>query len=96
MRPSRLFFAMVCKMNEVEKVDTKIDAKDRAWRTLVTGLCIDVAVAVVIVLAMAFANIEWTPAYWIALGSAVGKTILQTGAAYLMRMFVKPYLERIK
>jgi hypothetical protein len=70
------------------------DAKDRAWRTFIQGLGIDVAVAITLVLVVAFTTIEWTKEYWIALAASLGRTILQTAIAYVMRVFVKPRLER--
>lgn len=79
-----------------EAAVTHTDAKDRAWRTFIQGLGIDVGVAVVLVLAVAFTKIEWTPAYWQGLGLSLGRTILQTGVAYLMRVFVKPHLDKLR
>jgi hypothetical protein len=73
---------------------TQTDAKDRAWRTFVQGLMIDVAVGVTLVLVTAFATIEWTPAYWLALAASLGRTILQSAVAYVMRVFVAPRLKR--
>lgn len=71
-----------------------VDAKDRAWRTFIQGLGIDVAIAVTLVLVVAFKDIEWTPLYWAGLGSSLGRTILQAAVAYVMRVFVKPRLEK--
>lgn len=62
----------------------------RPLRTLVQGFALDVAIAVVLVLAAAFGDIEWTPKYWAALGLTVAKSVLQAGAAYWMRTLVKP------
>lgn len=73
---------------------TLSDASDRAWRTFLQGLGIDVAIAVTLVLAVAFTKIEWTPVYWAGLGSSLGRTVLQSAVAYVMRVFVKPRLER--
>lgn len=79
-----------------EAAVTKLDAKDRAWRTFLQGLAIDVGVAVVLVLAVAFTKIEWTLLYWQGLGLSLSRTILQSGVAYLMRVFVKPHLDRLR
>jgi hypothetical protein len=62
----------------------------RPIRTLVQGFAVDVAIALVLVLATAFNEIEWTPKYWIALGLTAAKSVLQAGAAYWMRTLVKP------
>lgn len=66
------------------------DAANRSFRTFVQGLLLDLAVAVVLVLATAFSAIEWTQTYWIALGLTVAKTVLQTVVAYVMRLKVAP------
>lgn len=73
-------------MNEL----TKADARERSLRSLLQGLALDVAVAVILVLATAFTSIEWTPAYWKALGLTVAKSVLQSGVSYLMRVYIKP------
>ncbi len=66
------------------------DAKDRSVRTVLQGLAIDVSVAVVLVLAVAFTTIEWTQTYWVARGLSLGRTILQAVVAYFMRLLVPP------
>lgn len=66
------------------------EAKNRAWRTLLVALGIDVATALVIVLLPAVSSIEWTPAYWVTLGSLAGKSAVQSIVAYFFRLLVKP------
>jgi hypothetical protein len=66
------------------------DAKSRAWRTVVVGLGIDVATALVIVLLPAVSSIEWTETYWVTLGSLAGKSLVQAVVAYFFRLLVKP------
>ncbi|HWO63086.1 MAG TPA: hypothetical protein VNO31_23945 [Umezawaea sp.] len=73
-----------------QTAETHADARDRTWRTFVQGLACDVSVAVVLVLAATFTTIEWTPEYWAALGLSLSRTVLQSGVAYLMRMWVAP------
>jgi hypothetical protein len=73
----------------------EVDAKDRAFRTFIQGLGIDEAIAVTLVLAVAFTTIEWTPTYWLTLAASLGRTILQSAVAYVMRVFVKPRLEKL-
>lgn len=62
------------------------DAKNRAFRTFLQGIGIDVAVAV------AAALLVWLPdadiskkEAWIVLGTSAAKTVLQAIAAYVMR-----------
>lgn len=66
------------------------DARNRAWRTLAQGLLLDVGVAVALLLAVALADVQWTRAYWIALGASLGRTVAQTGVAYVMRHLKPP------
>jgi hypothetical protein len=68
----------------------KADARKHSLQSLVQGLALDVAVAIVLVLGTAFNTIEWTPDYWKLLGLTVAKSVLQAGASYLMRVLVKP------
>lgn len=70
--------------------NVKADAKERSLRSLAQGLALDVFVALVLVVATAFNDIQWTPTYWKILGLAAAKSILQAGASYLMRILVKP------
>lgn len=69
---------------------TASDALDRAWRTFKTGVGIDIAIAVVIVLAPAFTNIEWTKTYWLVLASQLGKSVLQAIVSYYYRKLKTP------
>lgn len=66
------------------------DASNRAFRTFVQGLLVDVAAAVVTVLAVAVTSVEWTEKYWLALGALVGKTVVVSVVSYLARTVVPP------
>jgi hypothetical protein len=66
-----------------------VDARNRALRSFVQGLTIDVVVAI------AAALLVWLPGAdlsskdaWIVIGITLAKTILQTAASYVMRRFV--------
>lgn len=74
---------------EADKYVSK-DAKSRAWRTVVVGLGIDVATALVIVLLPLVSSVEWTDTYWITLASLAGKSVVQSVIAYFFRLLVKP------
>ena len=73
-------------------LSTEADARSRALRSFTWGLMIDVTVAVLLVLSTAFATIEWTREYWIALGLSVAKSVLQAAVAYVARRVVPPPL----
>lgn len=66
------------------------DARNRAWRTLLQGLGIDVAVAVVAVLTPLLTNIEWTAAFWAGVAALVGKSVVQAIVAFVARKVVPP------
>ena len=69
---------------------TKSDAKNRAFRTFLQGLAIDIMVALVVLITpiLAGAN-SWgdVPEWKIILFSVI-KTVLTTAASYIMRRFV--------
>lgn len=67
------------------------DARNRAFRTFAQGLGIDVAVglATVLLIWLPEADISTRQA-WTVLGITVAKTLLQTIAAYVMRLKVAP------
>lgn len=64
----------------------KVDARNRAWRTLLQGLATDVLVA------LAAALLAWLPdaditsrEAWTAIGVTLAKTALTTAASWVMR-----------
>jgi hypothetical protein len=66
-----------------------VDATNRARRSFVQGLFIDVLVAI------AAALLVWLPGAdlssrdaWVLIGITLAKTVLQTAASYVMRRFV--------
>lgn len=66
------------------------DARNRAWRTLLQGLGIDVAAALVLVLTPALSNVEWTAGWWTAVGALAAKSVLQAVVAFVARKVVPP------
>lgn len=66
------------------------DAENRAWRTFVQGLLLDVAAAVVAVLVVALTDVEWTLTYWQALGLVLLKTVLTAAVSYAARRITPP------
>lgn len=67
------------------------DAQNRAWRTLLQGLAIDVAVGVALAVTafLATAN-DWGDMEWALLGFSVAKSAAQAIAAYVMRRWLDP------
>lgn len=69
----------------------KVDAKNRAWRTLLQGLATDVLVA------SAAALLAWLPdaditsgEAWTVIGLTLAKTALTTAASWVMRAKLDP------
>lgn len=66
------------------------DAANRAWRTFVQGLLLDLAGAAVAFLVVALTDVEWTLTYWQALGAALLKTLLTSAVSYAARKLAPP------
>jgi hypothetical protein len=71
-------------------VNAHLDALNRAARTLVQGLLVDVSGAVVLVATTELADVRWTKAYWTALVLLLAKTALSTGVSYVGRRVAPP------
>jgi len=70
--------------------ETSHDARNRAWRTFLQGLAIDVMVALWGLVASLAGGIEWNRAFWVALAVLAGKTVVQTVVSYLARHAFPP------
>lgn len=67
------------------------DAKQRAKRTLIQGIALDVAVAVAVALLAWLPDADLTNKQaWIILGTSLAKTVLTAVASYVMRLKVAP------
>jgi uncharacterized membrane protein YcjF (UPF0283 family) len=71
-------------------VTPESDARNRAWRTLLQGLGIDVAVALVAVLTPLLTNVEWTQAFWTGVAALAAKSVVQALVAFVARKVVPP------
>ena len=71
-------------------------AAERGRRTLVQGLAIDLGVAIAGVLLAWLPDADLTAGEaWLALGVAVGKSVLTALASYVMRLKVDPATENV-
>lgn len=78
-------------MNALRTPSPEQDAADRAFRTLMQGLSLDVAIAAVTTLSVAIApGIEWTKAYGLALAGTVAKSAVLSVVSYAYRKLVPP------
>lgn len=67
----------------------KADAKNRSVRTFLTGLSIDVAVGIALVLGTYFANKNtWGDVEWLLLSFSLFKSFVQAAAAFVLRRFL--------
>lgn len=65
------------------------DAQNRAVRTFVTGLGIDVLVAIALTIIAVFASADgWGTLEWFAISFSFAKSILQAIASYILRRFL--------
>lgn len=79
------------------RASVKAAATERAARTAVQGLALDVAVAVAVALLAWLPNADLSSsAAWIILGTSLAKTILTAVASYVMRLKVSPAEERVR
>lgn len=70
----------------------RLDAANRAARTFMQGLALDVlaAAGMAVTSALADSHFAWSWQFWAVQGGLFGKTLLQTLAAYLMRLKFPP------
>lgn len=68
------------------------DARNRAFRTFVQGLGVDVAAAVALAVGPAVAgdSFAWTRTYWVTVALLALKTAVQSGVSYLARKAAVP------
>lgn len=66
------------------------DAENKAWRTFLQGIGIDIGIAVALLVAQIVAAPLTAWQGWLAIGIALARTILGAAAAYVMRRFLDP------
>lgn len=78
-------------MTPMTRAARSADARNRAARSFVQGLAVDVGVAVSLVLVtMLNPAAEWGDVQWAVLGFTLAKTVVVAAASYVMRMFLDP------
>lgn len=68
------------------------DASNRAWRTFLQGLLVDVIAAVVLVVGPALAGTDfaWSKTYWVTVAGLAGRSVLMAAVSYVARKVVPP------
>lgn len=65
-----------------------VDARNRALRSFIVGLAIDVAVAVALLLVNVFGSAQsWDDLDWKIIAFSLGKTLATTIGSYVLRRF---------
>jgi hypothetical protein len=78
-------------MTSHRAVSVERDATERAFRTWMQGLLVDLAAGVGVALVAGVAGgIEWTRVYWVTLGLAVAKSCVMAFVSYFARRMVPP------
>lgn len=79
-------------------MDTKDAAKERAWRTFLQNIWLDICVFVGPLLYDVVFNAQGLESkeYWIANGLSIGKTVLLVIISYVMRLKMRPKTETTK
>ena len=76
-------------MNKAENAFIESDAQNRAWRSFLQGMGIDVLVAIAITVTSVFATAGgWGQLQWTIISFSFAKSILQAAALYVMRRFL--------
>lgn len=66
------------------------DAWQRAMRTLVIGLLVDVGTALAGLLVAQLPGVQWTKEWWLGLGALVASTAVKAIASYIGRKVAPP------
>ena len=78
-------------MNELNvPPSVEADAKNRAWRTLLQSLGVDVAAAIVLAVTPLLASIEFTAPYWAAVGLLAARSAITALVSWVARKVVPP------
>ena len=80
----------------VVPTNVKLDALNRAWRTLYTALGADAALLIGTGLLELLDKVDIsTGAFWIGFGLLIGKSVLTALGSYLLRLKVAPRVDPV-
>lgn len=66
------------------------DAWNRAIRTFIQGLWVDVSAALAIAIVTGLTDVRWTKEFWVAFGLALAKTVAVAATSYVYRRLRPP------
>ncbi|HEX2551060.1 MAG TPA: hypothetical protein VHK64_05660 [Nocardioidaceae bacterium] len=66
------------------------DAKNRAWRTLLQSLAVDVVAALVVALTPVLSDVQWTKGYWLLVAGLAGRSVVTAGLSWVARKVLPP------
>lgn len=69
---------------------TDQDAWNRAIRTFIQGLWLDVSTALVLAIVAGLTDVQWTSEYWTGFGLMLLKTVVLAAASYVHRRLRPP------
>ena len=71
---------------------TEADARNRAWRTFLQGLLVDMVAALVLTIgpALAGSDFAWSREYWLTLAGLAAKSVVLSAVSYVARKVVPP------
>lgn len=70
--------------------DTATDARNRAWRTLVQSLLVDVGAAVILAVTPLLADIKFEKGYWVAIALLAARSAITAAVSWVARKVVPP------
>jgi len=70
--------------------DAATDARNRAFRTFVQSLGVDVAAAVLLAVTPLLADVHWEKGYWLAVGALAARSAVTAAVSWVARKVLPP------
>jgi hypothetical protein len=70
--------------------DASTDARNRAFRTLIQSLGVDVLAAIVLAVTPLLANVNWDKSYWLAVGALAARSAITAAVSWVARKVLPP------
>jgi hypothetical protein len=79
---------MVNQINPPAEVSA--DAKNRAFRTLIQSLAVDIVAALLVALTPVLSDIQWSKGYWLLVAGLAGRSVVTALVSWLARKLIPP------